>query len=116
MTTPRLELYCLTWHPRAAKAIIPAKLGGVELKLHEVQWPTENRTPEFLKLSPAGKARTTSLLAQPLDICHKRSRAFVLLLFLAHRMLLSVMLLFWADSGAQDGVRLDLRVQCHREA
>lgn len=53
----QLELYCLSWHPRTAKALIPAKLGGVELKIHEFAWPTELKSPEFLQLSPAGKAR-----------------------------------------------------------
>lgn len=52
-----LELYCLSWHPRAAKALIPAKLGGVDVKVHEVAWPTENKSPEYLKMNPAGKVR-----------------------------------------------------------
>ena len=55
------ELYCYSWHPRTSKALIPAKLGGVELKIHEVT-AAETKSAEFLKLNPAGKARAGSCL------------------------------------------------------
>ena len=57
MAQQKLELYCLSWHPRAAKALIPAKYGGVALSVVDVQWPTQNRSPEYLVMNPAGKAR-----------------------------------------------------------
>ena len=70
-----MELHCLAWHPRAAKALIAAKHGGVDLKVVDVQWPTQNRSAEYLKINPLGKARACSRCTHRHIGRHNTSRA-----------------------------------------